>query len=268
VNFLRVDAQGLPNALTDPTYWNASNANFTAADNTTPVDPRLDWTVGRDGVPYKDWGPHQPGWIRSPSYGGVYSPKKNVHEKSSGAQSSVGWTNTQLNSVNIHLFRYADLLLMLAEAEVEVGSLENARAIVNQIRTRAAQKAQGPGTDRATMTVALNDPRITWATYSVGTYNTPWTDQAAARTAVRYERRLELAMEGQRFFDLRRWGVADQVLNAYLNNMAGGNEKVRRPQLKSAETFIAKHYLFPIPDLQLQLSTVGGQPMLTQNPGW
>src|SRR6476661_100871 len=147
VNFFKVDATtGLPLALTDPN-WNASSANFTAANNTTPVDPRLDFTVGRDGVPFKDWGPHASGWIRAPAYGGTYSPKKNAHEKSSGAQSTVGWTNTQLNSVNIHIFRYADMLLMLAEAEAEAGSPENARAIVNQIRARAAQKAQGPGTD-------------------------------------------------------------------------------------------------------------------------
>jgi hypothetical protein len=277
VNFYRVDANGLPIALSDPN-WNVSNANFTGTNNTTPVDPRLDWTIGRDGVPYKDWGPHQPGWIRSPSYGGVYSPKKNVHEKTSGAQSTVGWTNTQLNSVNIHLFRYADLLLMLAEAEVEAGSLANAQAIVNQIRARAAAKVQGPGclpaltvsctSDRASMAVPINDPSITWATYSVGQYTVPWADQATARTAVRYERRLELAMEGQRFFDLRRWGIADQVLNAYVNGMAGGAEKARRPQLASSETFIARHYLFPIPDLQLQLSSVGGTSMLKQNTGW
>jgi hypothetical protein len=277
VNFYRVDANGLPIALSDPN-WNVSNANFTGTNSTTPVDPRLDWTIGRDGVPYKDWGPHQPGWIRSPSYGGVYSPKKNVHEKTSGAQSTVGWTNTQLNSVNIHILRYADVLLLLAEAEVEAGSLENARAIVNQIRARAAVKAQGPGclpaltvsctSDRAIVAVPINDPSITWATYRIGQYTVPWTDQATARTDVRYERRLELAMEGQRFFDLRRWGIADQVLNAYLNGMAGGVEKTRRPQLASAETFIARHFLFPIPDLQIQLSTVGGTSTLKQNTGW
>lgn len=267
VNFFKVDATtGLPLALTDPN-WNASNANFTAANNTTPVDPRLDFTVGRDGVPFKDWGPHASGWIRAPAYGGNYSPKKNAHEKASGAQSTVGWTNTQLNSVNIHIFRYADMLLMLAEAEAEAGSPENARAIVNQIRARAAQKVQGPGTDRATIAVPLGDPSVTWATYKVGQYLTPW-DQATARTAVRYERRLELAMEGQRFFDLRRWGIADQVLNAYLNGVGGGAEKTRRVQLASAETFVAKHYLYPIPDLQIQLSTVNGTSMLTQNPGW
>jgi tetratricopeptide (TPR) repeat protein len=267
INFFAVDpTTGLPIAETDPN-WNANNDNFTAAAQ-KPVDPRLDWTAGRDGVPYKDWGPHAPNWIRSPSFGGYYSPKKNVHEKSSGAQSNVGWVNTQLNSVNIHIFRYADLLLMLAEAEVEAGSLENARAIVNQIRTRAGVKVQGPGLDRGTIAVAIDDPRITWAQYKIGLYNTPWTDQATARTAVRYERRLELAMEGQRFFDLKRWGIADVTLNAYINGVAGGAEKLRRLQLAGAEAFATRHMLFPIPSVQIELSKSGTETRLTQNPGW
>jgi hypothetical protein len=272
VNFFRVDpATGLPIALSNPATWNAPNATFTASASAPStgiaVDPRLDFTVGRDGVPYKDWGPHASDWIRSAAYGGPYSPKKNAHEKAANAQSTVGWTNTQLNSVNIHILRYADVLLLLAEAEAEAGSPENARAIVNQIRARAAAKAQGPGTDRSTIAVPLNDPSITWATYKVGQYLTPW-DQATARQNVRIERRLELAMEGQRFFDLRRWGIADVTLNSYLNGQAGGAEKTRRSQLASSETFSAKHALYPIPDLQIQLSTVNGTSALTQNPGW
>lgn len=268
VNFFGTDAAtGLPLALTDAN-WNARDAALTSA-TITPVDPRLDWTVGRDGVPYKDWGLHQPGWIRAPSYGGPYSPKKNIHEQASGAeQTGGGWVPTQLNSVNIHLFRYADLLLLLAEAEVEAGSMENARTIVNEIRTRAGVAAQGPGTDRATIAVPLNDPSITWAIYRIGLYTNPWTDQAFARQAVRYERRLELAMEGQRLFDLRRWGTAEQVLNGYLDGVGGGDERTRRLHLAAAATFTARHALFPIPDIQIQLSRVGGVEMLQQNTGW
>jgi hypothetical protein len=190
--------------------------------------------------------------------------------------------NTQLNSVNIHIFRYADMLLLLAEAEVEAGVLENARTIVNEIRTRAAVSAQGCG-DRGDNTVAatypacagdsriavpINDASITWATYRIGPYATPFADQATARTAVRFERRLELAMEGQRFFDLKRWGIADQVLNAYLNGVAGGAEETRRPHLAAAEAFGSRHYLFPIPVIQIELSKVAGEDRLQQNPGW
>jgi len=266
VNFFGVDAAtGLPLALTSGS-WNARNSNLTAT-TLTPVDPRLDWTVGRDGVPYKDWGPHAAGWIRAPAYGGPYSPKKNAHEQSSGAVSTVGWVPTQTNSVNIHLFRYADVLLLLAEAEVEAGVLDNARTIVNEIRARAGVRVQGPGTNRATIAVPINDPSITWAVYRVGLYPS-FPSQAYARDAVRFERRVELAMEGQRFFDLRRWGIAEATLNAYLNGQAGGAEETRRPHLAAAELFIARHRYYPIPTIQIELSKVGAESRLTQNPGW
>ena len=261
VNYYRVDAQGLPLALSDPN-WNSNDATFTSA-NLAPVDPRLDYTVGRDGVPYKDWGPHAASWIRAPAYGGPYSPKKNVEEKASGNVSSVGWQPSQQNGVNIHLFRYADLLLLLAEAEVEVGSLENARTIVNDIRKRAGVLVQGPGTDRATIAVPINDSRITWATYRIGTYDTPFTSQADGRAKVRAERRLELAMEGQRLFDLRRWGLMETTLNAYLTV-----EKNRRLFLAAAEPVAQKHRLYPIPRIQIELSKANGQETLKQNPGW
>jgi starch-binding outer membrane protein, SusD/RagB family len=262
VNFYAVDpATGLPAALANPN-WNANNNTFVAG-SATPVDPRLDWTVGRDGVPYKDWGPHEPGWIRAPAYGGPYSPKKNVHEQSSGAQSNVGWAPTQQNAVPIHIFRYADMLLLLAEADVETGALEDARAIVNEIRTRAGVTAQGPGTDKSNIAVPINDPSITWAHYQVGLYNTPFASQDEARTAVRYERRLELAMEGQRFFDLRRWGVFQQVLTDYLSV-----ESTRRLFLAAAAPVTDRHHLYPIPSIQIELSKVNGAPQLTQNPGW
>ncbi|HEU4722107.1 MAG TPA: RagB/SusD family nutrient uptake outer membrane protein [Gemmatimonadaceae bacterium] len=271
VNSFVTDATGLPTMITSPSTWNVDNANYTAAKTATmTVDPRLDFTVGRDGVPFKDWGPHGPTWIRDASFSGPYSPKKNVHEKASGAQSSVGWVNTQLNSVNIHLFRYADLLLLLAEAEVEAGSLANALTLVNRVRTRAAAKAQGPGTAQANIAVPINDPSITWAKYTIANYPA-FPSQAYARDAVRAERKIELALEGQRFFDLKRWGVLEQVLNDYINGgptSGGGNEKSRRNYLASAAPVQARHYNFPIPSTQLQLSTVDGQARVPQNTGW
>jgi hypothetical protein len=207
--------------------------------------------------------------VRDPANGGFYGPKKNAHEKASGAESSVGWQNTQLNSVNIHLFRYADLLLLLAEAEVETGDLAGARTIVNQIRARAAVTGQGPGTDVSTIAVPINDPRITWANYQIGLYPS-FPDAAYARNAVRYERRLELAMEGQRMFDLRRWGIADVTLNAYINGVGGGAEKssTRRLYKAGAEAFAARHRWYPLPGIQIELSRVAGEDRLKQNPGW
>ncbi len=269
MNSFAVDATtGLPTMITNPTSWNAENAEYDAAKTATmTIDPRMDWTAGRDGVPYKDWGPHNNTWIRDASYSGPYSPKKNVHEKASGAQSSVGWVNTQLNSVNIHIFRYADLLLMLAEAEVEAGSLANAMADVNLVRDRAGKTAQGPGTSTATIAVPITDPSITWAKYKVDKY-TSFPSQAYAREAVRAERKIELAMEGQRFFDLKRWGILETTLNAYINGVGGGSEKSRRTFFNNAQTVAAKHNNFPIPAIQVQLSTVEGQPRVPQNTGW
>jgi hypothetical protein len=263
VNFFQVDDDGLPLSVTDPT-WNARNDNLDAAASATmQLDPRLDWTVGRDGVPFKDWGPHAAGWIRSPSYGGPYSAKKAIYESSSGAVSNVGWVNTQLSSMNIHIYRYADALLLLAEANVEAGSLADACTIVNEIRTRAGVAAQGPGTGAADIAVPIDDASITWADYEIGLYPCPFATQDYARTAVRTERRLELAMEGHRFFDLRRWGVAEQVINAYLAVESG-----RRSFLAAATPYTSRYNLYPIPIIQVELSQVEGDNRLQQNTGW
>jgi len=130
VNQFKVDpVSGLPLSITDPANWNSDNADFVAG-NMTPVDPRLDWTVGRDGIPYKDWGPFSNAWIREVVNAGLYMPKKIIHEKGSGAEATVGWQPQQQSSINIHIYRYADLLLMLAEAEVETGDRAGATAIV------------------------------------------------------------------------------------------------------------------------------------------
>jgi hypothetical protein len=167
----------------------------------------------------------------------------------------------------MHLYRYADLLLLLAEAEVEAGSLTNAMSLVNQVRARAAVKVPGPGTSRATLAVPLGDPSVTWGNYKVGQY-TSFPSQAYARDAVRAERRIELAMEGQRMFDLRRWGIFDSVLNGYVNGIGGGAEKTRRVYLATAEPVASRHRWYPIPSNQLELSKVGAESMLKQNPGW
>jgi starch-binding outer membrane protein, SusD/RagB family len=282
VNYFKVDAAGLPLALAGPAW----NTDTTYAGMAAPVDPRLDWTVGRDNVPYKDWSVHIRQWIRDASYSGPYSPKKNIHEQAApNAENNVGWVASQTNDVPIHIYRYADMLLLLAEAEVEAGSLENARAIVNSIRARAGKTAQGCGSNDSTVTnryaSCVGDTRLAqpmlanalgtldslqkpWAFYKIGLYNTPWTVQATARAAVRAERRLELAMEGQHFFDLRRWGGSDTVITNYI-----GSEKSRIQYLSLATPYVLPQYLFyPIPSVQIELSKVGSECKLVQNPGW
>ena len=108
----------------------------------------------------------------------------------------------------------------------------------------------------------LDSGSTQWAIYRVGQYPGPWTDQAAARVAVKMERRLELAMEGQRFFDLRRWGDADTVIANYL-----AVEKTRIPYLAGV-TFATRNHLYPIPAIQIELSKTGSTENLVQNPGW
>jgi len=258
VNAFQVDANGLP--LLD-TYNNtdvkndqgvATNSPFTP--HTGPLDPRLDWTVGRRGIPYLDWGPH-PGqaWIRDQAFGGPYSPKKNVFYRSqqgtlSGAS---GWAQGA-NANNYNIIRYADVLLMLAEAEVELGNLERARALVNQVRNRAKSGC-----------IVRNPDNTPAANYRVEPYNTPWTSKEFATKAVRFERRIELGMEGHRFFDLVRWGIAEQELNAYY-----AKEGTLRSYLQGARFTRGKNEYYPIPQQQIVLSTAGGQPTLKQNPGY
>ena len=291
VNIFKVDAAGLPIAFTSAA-WNTvpgADSNFIAG-NMTPVDPRVDWTVGRFSVPYKDWTVPKASWIRDISYSGPYSPKKNVHENSANAEHNAGWQTTQLNDVNIHLFRYADLLLLLAEAEIEsngAAGLTNALNIVNSIRARAGVMAQGCGapadtailnrfptcgTNAAIQPMAIPlvaasatlDTLVTpWAYYKVGLY-TAFATQAEARWAVHLERRLELGMEGQHFFDLRRWGAADTAVASYKLE-----ESPRIPYIASGVPFVLPKYQFyPIPQTQIDLSVLGGVAQLVQNTGW
>lgn len=257
-NSFQVDGNGLP--LAD---WNSTRA--TVGPASTTVDPRIDWTMGRTGVPYLDWGLHSDGWIRGQGWAGMYSPKK--HIKLNDDPAGPGWNVHQLHGKNVELIRYADVLLMLAEAEVELGNLETARELVNDVRERAGNCAQGPV--GGPLTVPINDPSINWANYAVGLYTTVWTDPVLAREAVRRERRLELATEGHRIFDLRRWGVLEETINAYrayeteVTNSVNG-QTVRISDLDAAEPVQARHYVFPLPGTEIDLANGN----LKQNDGF
>lgn len=260
VNAFQTDANGLP--LLDTFNEGAgvksdqgilSSEPFTP--HTGPLDPRLDWTVGRRGIPHLDWGPH-PGssWIRDQVYAGPYSPKKNHYYKEEQGVLTDGssWTSGYI-ALNNPLMRFAEVLLMAAEVEVEVGSLEQAREYVNMIRRRAANP-EG---------FVVNDDGTPAANYLIGEYTVAWTDQAQARKMVRFERRLELAMEGHRFFDLVRWGIAAETLNKYLEE-----EKDKREYLRGATFKPGVSEYFPIPEQQIILSSINGVPTLKQNPGY
>jgi len=260
VNAFKVDANGLP--FLDGSF---NDTDYVTGADGDPVDPRLDWTVGRDDVPFLDWGLHAPGWIRDRAWAGPYSPKKNIYEKGSEAGSAVGWASYQLNSQNLHLLRYGEVLLLMAEAEIQAGSVANGIALINQIRERAGQAAQGP--DGGDIMVPIDDPSITWANYQIGLYPTGLSKEDALDALV-MERRLELAMEGHRFFDLRRWGTFKEVLNDYI-----AVEQTKRNYLTAAQTVEDRHALYPLPITQIELSQVQGDGgevdnRLVQNLGW
>ena len=257
VNAFKTTENGLPlldtfNAADLPSDQNIeSTAPFTPYSGA--VDSRLDWTVGRRGIPFLDWGVH-PGkaYVRDQSYGGPYSPKKHVMYRSDvGTNTFAG--NARLNANNYRMIRYSHVLLWLAEIETEVGDLDKARGYVNQIRKRAANPDGF---------VKTADGKAA-ANYVVGTYDTPFASKEMARKAVQFEERLEFGMEGHRRFDLVRWGIADQVMNAYYTTEAS-----KRSYFKGVTFVKGKHEYFPIPLQEILNSKKGSETTLTQNAGY
>ena len=226
----------------------ASGAAFTP--DAGPLDPRLDHTVGRRGIPYLDWMDH-PGqaWIRNQPNAGPYSPRKYVYAKSEKGtfQDNSSWT-PGYTGINFMIIRFADILLLAAEAEIEAGSAEKARAYVNRIRTRAINS------------LLKREDGSNAANYEISTYTAAWTDKDVARAAVRHERLLELGMEGHRFYDLQRWGTAKQELDFYF-----AYDGAKLSSALGGATYTDKFKWVPIPQDQIDLV---GTDILTQNPGF
>lgn len=214
-------------------------------EDTGPLDPRLDWSVGRRGIPYLDWGPHTGSdWIRDQSYAGPYSPKKQVYKKSQEGQlTEVGNWTSGWTSNGYRLIRFADVLLLLAECQIETNDLAGARTNINLIRARAANPAgfvkEADGTTNA-------------ANYVINQYpgaGAPFDTQANARVALQFERKLELGMEGHRYFDLQRWGNVVPELTRVLTY-----EKTRRASLYGAASIGAEDVNYPIPQNQIDIT--------------
>ena len=245
VNAFRTDANGLP--YLDGTF---NNVRVTS-DYAGNLDPRLDLTVGRIGLPFRGH-LYTQGWCRDYNTYGEYSGKKGLIDPSSPDMvQGFPWGASGLNFM---LIRYADILLLKAEALVELASgtnaatdqkLVEARSLVNQIRQKAARSIDGSYTPMDL------DPFT--AEYNVGLYptdydgNLTWTKDRA-RMAVRFERRLELAMEGHRWFDLVRWGTAVETVNKYMQE-----ESNLRPYYAGASLTDDEIYL-PIPISQIENS--------------
>jgi hypothetical protein len=240
--------QGLP--------WNGPFTPYAG-----PLDPRLDHTVGRRGILFKGYKIHGSDFIRDQNYAGPYSPKKHIAEP---AFFGIG-ANPRLSANNYRIMRLGMVILWLAEAEVELGNLERARQLVNQIRTRAANP-EGfvpravQGSERNSFDIIEGEPA---ANYTISTYDSPWTSADIARKAVRKETRLEFAMEGHRLFDLQRWGNAAETINLYLQV-----EGTKRNYLSGKNFDKGVHEYFPIPLEAIERSFKDGQATLVQDPAF
>ncbi|HWD87220.1 MAG TPA: RagB/SusD family nutrient uptake outer membrane protein [Mucilaginibacter sp.] len=271
VNHFKTDAStGLPDLDTFNSQDVISDQNIPSGSPFVPyagtLDPRLDWTVGRRGIPYLDWGVN-PGkdWVRDQTYSGPYLPEKNVFfSAQQGMYTDNSWN--VFTAINVNLIRFADVLLWAAEAEVEVGSLDKAETYVNMIRARAANPAGFVHTYVDPSKPSGGFTQTPAANYFIKTYPPGYfaaQGQTYARKAVRYERMLELAMEGHRFFDLVRWGIAATEINAYISK-----EKIQRTYM-GAQFTPNKNEYYPIPQTQIDLSAgKDGKPAMKQNPGY
>ena len=274
-----VSDEGLPAAPTTGPDWFKIDPR--------PVDPRLDWSAGRRGIPYLDWGLN-PGaaWVREQSTGGPYSPLKYVVTQAQAGKLSTlygGWATNQATADNYVYIRFAQVLLWRAEAAAQTSDLPTAMLYVNMVRARAQNKAswvKGTG---------LYAPYA--ANYQIGLY-TSFASQQDALNAIYFESKIELSSEGHRFFDLVRWGIAATELTAYINHESTFNHvspNITYPDpgppvttknsnalspiyytLLTGATFTAgKNEYYPIPQAQIDASNIGGKgSTLTQNPGY
>ena len=281
-NAYKVDANGLP--LFD-TFNNTDLKNdmgIASKDEFIPatdlLDARIDFTVGRRGIPYMDWGIHRGlDWIRDQSWGGPYGTNiKTLYYKSErgSLSTTTGW-QTGINANNYRYLRFGHILLWRAEVAAFEGDLATALTYVNQIRDRADNELVMGKVNTYKLPLDVNkgdawkafvDFTLPAANYKVGTY-TAFADKNAAMRAVQWETRLEFAMEGMRFFDLRRWDKLPEGqrvnMKATLEAFALADQRVRPAVMKGA-TFDEKDKYQPIPQTQLDL-----QPgVLTQNPGY
>ena len=203
-------------------------------------DPRLFHTVGLPTFPYK----YESAYTmttdnsRNPSTYGYYASLKEVPQRSKGEAYDNPW---QAFPMNDYVLRYTDVMLMRAEALIETGSLEDARTIINDIRQRARNsiaKHIGYAADQCDI-----------ALYPAGDFSS----KEKARLRLQWERRLEMAMEDSRFFDLRRWGIASSTLNAYFeteqNSVYEG--QAYAGYYKDAHFTAGKNEYFPLPYIQL-----------------
>ena len=234
-------------------YNNKTDYPINGVPTAQKWDPRLFHTVGMPTFPYK----YEVEYTmtkdnsRNPSTYGYYTSLKEVPQRSKGETFDNPW---QAFAMNDYVFRYTDVMLMRAEALIETGSLEEARNIINDIRQRAKNSVA---------------KHIAYAAdqCEISLYPTSYfSSKEQARQCLQWERRLELAMENGRYFDLRRWGIASQTLNKFFEKEkdVAYEGQTYAQYYKDAHYSPAKNEYFPLPYIQLYY--VPG--LYTQNKGY
>src|SRR5690606_1080953 len=249
VNAFQTSNEGLPR-FDDFNEFELDDDDLTPAG--VGVDPRIDHTIGIAGHPFK----YQPdilyshSWERISTLYGSFGNMKEQQAADCPCFRKVGPFFG--SSKNIDVIRYADVILWRAEALIELGRHDEALPLINMIRERAANSTgrtkHADGTDPSNYRISPY----------VDGVNINWT-QDNAREALRWERRLEFAMEGPRFFDLVRWGIAAETLNGYLDK-----EKTRRTFLSSAQFTKGRDEYYPIPQREIDFT----KGLYKQNPGY
>lgn len=238
VNAFGTSVSGLPE-------FDNFNKRVLNDDSLTPngslVDPRIDHTIAIQGHPFKYEAKvlYDHSWERDAGDYGGFGTMKELQAGDCACFKKLGpFYGT---SVNMDVIRYADVLLWQAEAQIQLGNPSAALPLINQLRTRAANIS--PRVKKADGTYPSN---YKIDVYKPGT-NVPTWDQATAFKALQWERRMEYAMEGSRFFDLVRWGIAAETLNGYF-----AVEKTRHPFLNNAQFTKGTHEYLPIPQQEIQ----------------
>lgn len=270
VNSFQVDEDGLP--YLDGEYRDKTSVTeldddadyITSNHDEIAVDPRLDFAVGRMGIPYKDWGLPQDDWVRNVANGGPFLPKKHVYSQEEedaglgGSTYSGGWAPG--SAMNLQYLSLRDCKLLYAECLANDGELAAAMEQVNDIRERAAKEDN----------IIYLDDGTPAANYLVNPYPTThaaFSDKETCIKAIRMERKLELAMEGQRFFDLARWGgdYMNSELTDYINYEKNYISKFYGVTAPSADKTI-----YPIPSTEIETAGTdeSGNYYLTQNEAW
>jgi len=248
INAFKTDDNGLPM----PTTYNNKDIEPTGDYQSNSFDPRIDHTVATPGHPYKYRASFifQTSWARAPQiYGPHLSMKETVLPDDPAFKKFPPFMSSGKNWA---IIRYADVLLFKAEALIELGRAQEALPLINQVRQRAINSES--------LLKQANGNTI--SNYKIDTYkpgvNCTWTVDFA-RQALRFERRLEFAMEGYRFFDLVRWGIAAEYMNSYF-----AIEKTRKPHLLDAVFKKNRDEYLPIPLNQINFS----KGLYKQNTGW